>query len=90
MILSHVTITCTDPAAAEPSLVDADFEDMEAISLELLSLYRWPSVQMESVEREITKLKEEYQVYICTRALKRLFPVSGLICSVHVNFLHSD
>jgi hypothetical protein len=36
---------------------------MEAFSLELLSLYRWPRVQMESVEREITKLKEEYQVY---------------------------
>jgi hypothetical protein len=42
-------------------LFDAYFEDMEAFSLELLSLYRWPRVQMESVEREITKLKEEYQ-----------------------------
>ena len=45
-------------------LFDADFEDMEAISLELLSLYRWPRVEMEAVEREITKLKEEYQVCV--------------------------
>ena len=48
-------------------LFDADFEDMEAIALELLALYRWPRVQLEEVEREIGKLKEEYQVCVRVR-----------------------
>ena len=43
-------------------LFDAHFEDMEAIALELLSLYHWPRLEMEVIEKEIGKLKEEYQV----------------------------
>jgi hypothetical protein len=42
-------------------LFDADFEDIEAVSLELLALYQRPRVPLEVVERDITKLKEEYQ-----------------------------
>ena len=42
-------------------LFDADYEDIEAISLELLSLYRRPRVMLQRVERRANKLKEELQ-----------------------------
>ena len=45
-------------------MFDADYEDMEAIALELLALYHCPRVQLEEVEREIGRLKEEYQVRV--------------------------
>ena len=35
---------------------------MEAVSLELLALYRKPRPLLEKVEKELMKLKEEYQV----------------------------
>ena len=42
-------------------LFDTDYEDIEAISLELLSLYRRPRAMLERVERRINRLKEELQ-----------------------------
>lgn len=72
---SHVTVMWFPqiPLPQSPPwwlLFDADFEEMEAVALELLSLYKRPRVQLEVVEREISKLKEEYQVDSYPHCLK--------------------
>ena len=43
-------------------LFDANYEDIEEISLEMLTLYRRPKVSLEELEKRISVHKEELQV----------------------------
>ena len=51
-------------------LYDADFEDIEAVGLELLALYKRPRVSLDVADRDLSKLKEEFQVQ-CVLRTKR-------------------